>query len=270
MNLSFIWDPRGYFFWLLIVSLACLVLERFFPWRRSQKVLRRGFLQDLFWLVFNGHYAGMLVALGGVWLTGKAAAVIGFSWPPEPLHFLSSTPAWIQFIGLLVIKDFLEWMIHIMLHRVPWLWEFHKVHHSIRELDWIGNFRFHIMEIVVYRSLTWFPVFALGIDGKIALSVAIFATFIGHLNHSNIKMDYGPLRYIFNSPRLHVWHHDTVLHGNGGQNFAIIFSTWDWLFKTMYYPKDRDQPEELGFDGIDSFPQSLPGRLLHPLPLERK
>jgi len=58
--LQVIWDTRGYFFWLLVVSAFCLVLERIWPWRKQQKMVRRQFVQDLFWLFFNGHYAGIL------------------------------------------------------------------------------------------------------------------------------------------------------------------------------------------------------------------
>ena len=59
-------DLGSYFFWLLVVSALCLLLERMRPWRRSQAFLRRGFAQDLFWLVFNGHFAAVLQVLGQV------------------------------------------------------------------------------------------------------------------------------------------------------------------------------------------------------------
>ncbi len=52
-----------YYFWLVSISLFCLVLERLAPWRREQKMLRRGLGQDVFWLVFNGHYLGLIFAL---------------------------------------------------------------------------------------------------------------------------------------------------------------------------------------------------------------
>ena len=52
-----------YYFWLIAVSLFCFLLERLWPWRRKQRVLRRGIWQDLFWLVFNGHYLGVLLAM---------------------------------------------------------------------------------------------------------------------------------------------------------------------------------------------------------------
>ena len=54
-----------YYFWLVAISLFCFSLERLAPWRRRQKVLRRGIWQDLFWLVFNGHVLGLILALVG-------------------------------------------------------------------------------------------------------------------------------------------------------------------------------------------------------------
>ena len=214
----------------------------------------------------------MIVAFMGVRLFGYLLQLSGYegAWPMTHLNLIADQPVWLQFVVFLVLKDFLEWNIHILLHRFNWLWAFHKVHHSIRELDWIGNFRFHIVEIVVYRSLTFFPLVVLGVENRIILAVAIFATFIGHLNHANIKMDYGPLRFLFNSPRLHVWHHDRVMHGKNGQNFAIVFSLWDWLFSTIYYPDQADigdQPQELGFDDFERYPASLAGRFFYPLSL---
>ena len=124
--------------------------------------------------------------------------------------------------------------------------------------------RFHWMEIVIYKSLTFLPMVVLGVDGKVILWVAVVGTLIGHLNHSNLKIDWGPLRYVINSPCLHVWHHDLVLHGRGGQNYGIIFSLWDWLFATLYFPAAEQQPGRLGFVDLEEFPAGLAGRLLYP------
>ena len=146
-----------YYFWLIAISLVCLLIERLNPWRKRQKVLRNGILQDLFWLVFNGHFLGLLMAL----FTGKLVLAFNsflyeYGLPvPEQLALLSGAPLWIQFIVFLVLKDFVEWNIHWLMHNVPWFWEFHKLHHSIEELDWIGNFRFHWGEVVIYKSLIY-------------------------------------------------------------------------------------------------------------------
>jgi len=265
--LNILWNTRGYFFWLLAVSLFCWILERVVPWRRDQRAFRKQIGQDYFWLVFNGHYAGVLIAYITSYLVQQTNGV--FSWwhvpSPASIRLLSGAPLWAQFVILLVVKDFLEWCVHNLLHRVPWLWEFHKLHHSIKELDWIGNMRFHWMEIVVYKGLTYLPLVVLGVDGRVILWMAIFSTLIGHLNHSNLRISWGPLFYVFNSARFHVWHHDIILRGQAGQNFGVIFSAWDWLLGTAYMPKDKEQPDALGFEKMDEYPDGLLRRLVYPL-----
>ena len=263
--LNVIWDTRQYFFWLLVISLTCLVLERLFPWRREQRALRRQFSQDLFWLLFNGHYAGILIAFVVGWLLQQfIAAIPGIAIPPpEQIRLLGSRPLWLQFLLFLVFKDLLEWGVHNLLHRVSWLWSFHKLHHSIEELDWIGNMRFHWMEIAVYKSLTYLPLVMLGVDGCVILWVAIANTLIGHLNHANLHISWGPLRYLLNSPGMHVWHHELIPRGEHGVNFAVVFSLWDWIFGTAHMPSG--QPARLGFHDMDAFPSGLLGRLLYPL-----
>lgn len=256
--------PGDYVFWLAAVSALCFALERLFPWRRSQRALRRGWLQDLFWLAFNGHFLGVLLAQ----VTGAAAArfaqLLGWAGLPNPeaVQWLVRAPLAVQFPVFLVAKDLVEWGVHNVLHRVPWLWEFHKLHHSIEELDWIGNFRFHWGEVVVYRTLTYLPLSILGVDGRVILAVAVVSTIVGHLNHSNLPISWGPLRYVVNSPKMHVWHHDVILRGEHGRNFGIVFSAWDWLFGTAEMPPG--QPTRLGFEGMERFPRGFVGRFLYP------
>jgi len=256
-----------YYFWLIAVSLFCFTLERLSPWRRSQKVFRKGFFQDLFWLTFNGHYLGLILAL----VTGHVIQLFNTflhetGLPvPENLALMADAPLWVQFVVFFVLKDFIEWNIHRLLHNVPWLWEFHKLHHSIEELDWIGNFRFHWGEVVVYKTLSYLPLVILGIDGTVILIIAVIGTLMQDLNHANIPVSWGPFKYILNSPKMHVWHHDVELHGKGGQNFGIVLSVWDWLFGTVYWPKDQEEPQKLGFHEMETYPESILARLVYPL-----
>lgn len=254
----------NYAFYLLLISAGCFALERIFPWRKTQAVLRKGFFQDLAFLALNGHVLGVLFWRGksALW---DSLGLAPFFQRVEQLNVLAHAPLLVQVVVLVVAKDFVEFWVHRLLHRVPWLWEFHKVHHSIEELDWMGNFRFHWMETFVYQFITYVPLAIFGFSGSALMTMAVFTTIIGHLNHSNLPISWGPLRYLFNSPKMHVWHHDHLVRGNHGQNFAIVFSAWDWLFRTAYMP--QGQPAKLGFDGLESFPVSLPGRLLHPLGL---
>lgn len=261
-------NPRGYFFWLIVVSLIVLGFERLRPWRREQKLARPQFAQDVFWLAFNGHYAGVLLA----WATSRLLvfAAPGFE-RLEAVKLVVAQPLWAQFAIFFVVKDLLEYGVHNLLHRVSWLWEFHKVHHSIEQLDWIGNFRFHWMEIIVYRGLTYAPLAILGVDGRVILAIAVVSTLIGHLNHSNLNITWGPLRYVLNSPRMHVWHHDRAWPQDrpNGANFGISLSLWDWLLGTAWWPSREErptqQPERLGFAGMERYPRTTWDRILFPL-----
>lgn len=260
-----------YVHWMLILCGVFLALERLRPWRR-QPVLRRGWSVDLGYVALNGHFLGVLLAK----FTGPASRwvsdALGLEVARARLHggLASGWPAAVQFLVALVVLDFLQWCIHNALHRVPWLWRFHQVHHSIEVLDWAGNLRFHWMEIVVYKSVQYVPLALLGFDGGVLLAHAVFSTFMGFWNHSNLDVDIGPLRYVFNNPRMHVWHHDRdEVPLPPGVNFGINLSVWDWWFKTAWLPTTDRQPRRLGFAGIDRFPTTLVGQLLFPLPLTR-
>jgi len=260
MNLDF----TSYVTWLIIVSLFCLILERIIQWRK-QKLLRPQLFQDILWLAFNGYYLAVVFAPLFIYTShfvGDLFSQLGFS-GLEDINLLNAQPFWIQFIVLLVLQDIIEWSVHNALHRIPILWEFHKVHHSIHNMDWIGNFRFHWMEVLIYKPAKYIPLAILGFTYEPLLAVAVFATLVGHLNHSNVPFDYGPLKYIFNSPKMHIWHHDTVLHLKSGQNFGIVLSIWDWLFKTSYMPEG--QPDKLGFEGDEKFPDNILLRFIYPV-----
>jgi sterol desaturase/sphingolipid hydroxylase (fatty acid hydroxylase superfamily) len=74
----------------------------------------------------------------------------------------------------------------------------------------------------------------------------------------------GPLGYVLNSPRMHLWHHDQSDEGGTAKNFGIVLSLWDFLFGTAYWPRDRS-PRALGYPGIEEMPQGLLGELAWPL-----
>jgi len=254
----------SYLHWLLGISAVFVVLERLFPWRKEQRVLRPGGLRDLGFLALNGHFFSLWTAA----LTGAAAIVA-----TRALHSLglqlegSPVPRWpflAQSLVFLVLADFLQWCIHNLLHRVPWLWTFHKVHHSISTMDWIGNWRFHWMEIAVYKSLQWLPLAWLDASPEAVFAVAVVTTIWGDFNHANLDVGLGRLGYVLNSPRMHLWHHDQSGEGGVAKNFGIVLSLWDFLFRTAYWPRERS-PERLGYPGMDEMPTTLAGQVLWPL-----
>ncbi|MDX1372494.1 MAG: sterol desaturase family protein, partial [Nitrososphaeraceae archaeon] len=79
---------------------------------------------------------------------------------------------------------------------------------------------------------------------------------------SNIKVPLGPLKYLFNNPQMHIWHHAKNMPRRYGANFGISLSVWDYIFKTQYVPSEgRDEP--LGFEGVDKFPDKFSDQIFY-------
>lgn len=249
------WDPGSYAFWYVGLAVCFLVAEWFLAWRPHKLPGRKQSSQDLLWWICNGLYAGSLLS----WLI--LLTLPAFRHLPTPiLHDLPR--AW-QFIVVLIAKDFFEWWVHRALHRVPWLWRIHRLHHSIRVMDWVGNMRFHPLEIAVYRLALWLPLGLIAVDLAVALALAIVSTTIGHLNHANLRWSWGPLDKILNGPAFHIWHHDHDCPRPHGCNYAIIFRFWDHLFGTAYTGSGHPQPLRLGFRGDETYPETWLSRLFH-------
>lgn len=250
--------------WLALISILFLVLERLFPGQREQPLLRRQLLGDLGWLALNGHFFNVATGALTAWAATRSGELLGplGLLPASPLLAGASLPA--QIFILLVVADFLQWCVHNLLHRVPWLWTFHKVHHSAEALDFVVNFRFHWMEILVYRTALWLPLTWLGASGPATFIVAIFGTLWGDFNHSNLDVSLGALGRVFNTPRMHLWHHDITDEGGAAKNFGIVFSLWDHLFGTVFWPRNR-RPRELGYPGMEEMPRGFLGQAAWPL-----
>ena len=259
--------------YLYPISLAALsglvfALERFFPWRPGQKQLRPKLWSDLIHLVFNGHFLGLLLAgLASTWVLPHVDRWLGAQGLTDAVYRNAAVdwPLWVQIIVALIVVDFLQWCVHNLLHRVPFLWELHKAHHSVKdgEMDWIVSFRFSWLEVIVYKSVLYLPLVFLGFRWEALMFHAIFGTLIGHLNHANLNLGHGPWRYILNSPRMHIWHHDYDGTAKTTVNYGIIFSTWDWIFGTAKMP--ADPPAHLGFDGVETFPDNFFSQEIWPL-----
>ncbi len=248
---------------LAICSLLVAALEAFAPRRPEQRQLRPTLWTDLVMLVFNGHFLGVgLYLLSTKWILPPIDRVLG---PHLYRNVAAHWPLWLQVATVLLVMDFAQWCIHNLLHRVSWLWEFHKVHHSVvdGEMDWIVSFRFHWMEAVIYKTLQYLPLAFFGFSATAALTHAIVGTLIGHLNHANLDLGHGPWRYLVNNPRMHLWHHDYDAPPGKARNFGIIFSCWDYLFGTAHVPDGP--PRKLGFPGVESFPHNFFTSSLWPL-----
>lgn len=251
-----------YVAWLAILSAGVAALERVAPARPGQRALRRGIGWDVVYLVFNGHFLGVLLASAFAATAGPLLDAAGVS-PLLDRRWVAGWPLYAQAVVAIVGLDFVQWNVHRLLHAVPVLWRFHQVHHSVRdgEMDWIVSFRFHWAEVVVYKTAQYLPLALLGFSGQALMVHAVLGTLVGHLNHANLDLGHGAWRYVLNSPRMHIWHHDA--DAKDVRNFGIIFSLWDWLFGTASMP-DRP-PRRLGFEGDATMPPDFFRRSLWPL-----
>lgn len=157
-------------------------------------------------------------------------------------------------LAIALVTDFGDWLSHALLHHVPVLWEFHKVHHSAEVMTPITVARVHPVEQITGSAVsTLCGGIAAGIAGYFLLQEPEPILFFGaqavaflfmasgsHLRHTNVWLSWGPvLDRVFISPAQHQIHHSTAPH-HRNVNFGFIFALWDWIFGTIYVPRVRE------------------------------
>jgi len=253
----------NYFWGLILISVAVWLLEISFPWRKNQAIIRKDFWLDAFYMFFNFFIFSIIIS-GFYTMLGEFFGEVNITAKSFGLINVSAWPQWAQLLVFFIILDFVQWFTHVLLHKYPFLWKFHKVHHSVKEMGFAAHLRYHWMENVLYKPLKTFGVMILGgFEPEQAYIVHFITITIGHLNHANIKLSWGPLKYIFNNPVMHLYHHAyTLPAGKYGVNYGISLSLWDYIFKTAYVPEDSGTIE-IGFEGDNKFPQGFIGQSLY-------
>lgn len=248
----------NYFYGLILISLVVWGLEMAFPWRKNQRIFRKDFWLDGFYMFFNFFIFSVAIA-GFYELIGALNSDLGITMKTLAIFDMSAWPMWLQLIVFFIVLDFVQWVTHVALHRFEWMWRFHQVHHSVEEMGFAAHLRYHWMENILYKPLKTLGVMLIGgFEPEQAYIVHFAAITIGHLNHANVHITWGPLKYIFNNPVMHLWHH--VYHLPEGRrygiNFGISLSFWDYLFGTASIPKD-DAHIKLGYPGVEHMPPSF-------------
>ncbi|MEY3644990.1 MAG: hypothetical protein RLZZ207_1686 [Bacteroidota bacterium] len=257
---------HNYFWWLLGISLVVWSLELVFPWRKNQAAIREDFWLDGFYMFFNFFLFSLIgynaVSNVAVEVFNDFLALFGIT---NLVAFqIASWPVWSQFLLLFVLADFIQWNVHRWLHYSPWLWEFHKVHHSVEQMGFAAHLRYHWMETIVYKSVQYIPLSMIGFGLDDFFILHLVTILIGHLNHANVKITYGPLKYVLNNPVMHLWHHAREIPAERtGVNYGISLSLWDYLFGTAYIP-NQNANEQLGFEDQETFPKTFFQQLTHP------
>jgi sterol desaturase/sphingolipid hydroxylase (fatty acid hydroxylase superfamily) len=228
-------------FGLVVVGAVFIPIERVFA-LHPQRVFRAEWKTDLVHFVVNNLFTTLGVVLAVVSVGTALHALV----PLALRSAMARQLGIVQFIEAMVLSEFCFYAAHRTTHAVPWLWKFHKVHHSIAEMDWLAAGRLHPIDQAFTRSCAVIPLYALGFSKATFGAFLIFSTFQAVFIHANVRLTFGPLRYVVATPEFHHWHHaNDAEHRNA--NFAGEFPWVDALFGTLYLDRGRF-PSRYGID----------------------
>lgn len=237
---------------LLVYSALFVPIERLWP-QRNQPTFRPEWWTDLAWFASSAvlvQITTFLVLTPGTTL----AAVLPAFWRDG----IAGLPLLVQFAGIVLVSDLVQYWVHRASHALPWLWRFHAIHHDAVAMDWLAGSRLHLVDAVLTRALVFAAVMAVGFApaaiGAYLVFVATQATFV----HGNVGWRLGWLEPFLVTPRFHHWHHaDSVQN----VNFAVHLPWLDRLFGTHHLPREV-WPERYGLGGGRRGPRGFWRQLL--------
>jgi len=160
-------------------------------------------------------------------------------------------PTWTHAVGAILLLDAWTYVWHRINHRVPFLWRFHRVHHTDAHMDVTTAGRFHVGEIILSSALR-IPLIVL--FGVYAWELLLYETMmfaVVQVHHANIALPPAldrVLRFMIVTPAMHKVHHSRF-QPETDSNYSAFLSVWDRLGKSF---RLRKHPEEIRF-GLDAF-----------------
>lgn len=217
----------------LSVLAAVMLWQWLQPKRRFTQSLRRRWMNNFGIVIVNTILLRLLFPVAAV---GAALVAVEEGWG---IFNHLDWPAWLEISISVVALDALIWGQHVVFHKVPLLWRFHRMHHLDLDFDVSTGLRFHPVEILISMGVKWVAVMAMGAP---ALGVLIFEILLNAFpmfNHANAGLPQRVdrvLRWLVVTPDMHRVHH-SVLSEETNSNYGFNLSWWDRLFGTY-----RDQP----------------------------
>jgi sterol desaturase/sphingolipid hydroxylase (fatty acid hydroxylase superfamily) len=246
---------RSPIFVLAVLFVVVVPFEKLFP-RHRQRVRRPHVGTDIAYALT----AGPLGVLG--LLAGIAVSVATFAWLPglalRPL-VLAIPPGPRALFGILLFDLAIYWA-HRFGHEVPFLWRFHRIHHSTRHLDWVSGFRNHPLD-GVFLAPAFVLLLVAGFSPQFSGALVVVQIVTGLFLHANVQWRWRPLHRIVITPEFHHWHHANEPSAHNS-NYSVFLPLWDLVFGTYYMPADR-RPQRYGVD--DRVPDGIAAQLWHPL-----
>lgn len=147
-------------------------------------------------------------------------------------------PLWVELLAALLVLDFMaQYLVHVLLHKIPWMWRLHIVHHSDTKVDATTGTRHHPADYLFREIFALLAIFALGLPLAFYLLYRFITIIFTYFIHANIKLPKAldkALSWVFVSPDMHKFHHHRDLPWTDS-NYGGILSVWDRLFGTFTY-----------------------------------
>ena len=216
--------------------------------------------------------------LSTIAVAGMLAAGLTAMLGPMPVREGSALTYLVLATLLLLAMDFGTYVTHRLSHQVPLLWAFHRVHHSAEELNPLTLMRKHpvynvlgvLVDCITVAPLQGVIVYLFGVPGELQLlamanmGFIAFSFLASNLRHTHIWLSYGPvLDKVLVSPALHQIHHSRA-EKHFDTNYGEVLAIWDWLFRTHYQPREREDLEfGIGDEAVQPHP-TLAAAMLEP------
>ena len=169
-------------------------------------------------------------------------------------------PGWVELALAVLALDFAIWAQHLITHKVPVFWRFHRVHHADRDMDVTTGFRFHPVEILASMLLKIGLVYLLGPSALAVLVFEILLSGTALFNHSNLALPLWldrAVRLVLVTPDMHRVHH-SVHRVEHDSNYGFALSLWDRIFRTyVAEPKAGQDGMTVGLEWQDDRPTRL-------------
>jgi sterol desaturase/sphingolipid hydroxylase (fatty acid hydroxylase superfamily) len=250
-------------FFLGILAIL-IVVEFWLPRKQRVHPRQRRWITNGLITVVNTITLNLMNIAMPLLAVGAAMDAGGKGWG---LFNLLNLPLWADIILTVIILDFVVWFQHLLSHKIPFLWRFHRMHHTDRDLDVTSAVRFHPVEIAYSMLLKIAVVYLLG---PAAIAVVIFEIILNGtamFNHANLGLSKNIdaiLRKVLVTPDMHRVHH-SIYRDEHDSNYGFAMSIWDRIFKTYTaQPRDGHNDMKLGLQWQDDRPTKLSWSLLLP------
>ena len=244
-------------------AIIFIVIEKLIPLRRGQPVFRFDWQTDFVHFTVNHLLVGLFLLVVNFIVYRLFSWAV---WPPLQAQ-IQALPFLIELLLILLVADLFQYWVHRAYHEVPLLWRFHAIHHSTPVMDWLAGSRMHVLEVIVTRAAVLGPLFVLGFSKEVLDAYIVIVGFQAVFNHANVKLPWGPLRYVIVTPDFHHWHHGSD-RAAVDRNYAAHFAFLDYLFGTAV-KSDKRFPEKYGVLG-DYMPQGFVRQQLFPFTYREK